>query len=83
MFKVRVYSLYGIGTADSLAMVKKKWERRAAGPWAKAILVVVLFTGGGAYWDFFVVSVIIKQLKAISVNLCPPPYNLFSYMKYR
>ena len=35
------------------AMVRKTWERRAAGPWVKVTLVVLLFTGGGTYWDFF------------------------------
>ena len=36
-------------------MVRKTWERRV-----KAILAVLLFTGGVTYWDFFVLSVIIK-----------------------
>ena len=44
------------------AMVRNTWDSRAAGPWVKAILVVLLFTGGGTNWDvLFVFSVVIKQ----------------------
>ena len=35
-------------------MVRKTRERRAAGPRVKAILVELLITGGGTYWDFVV-----------------------------
>ena len=50
--KATEYSRCGISLVP-YAMVRKTWERRAAGPWVKAILVVLLFTGGGTYWDFF------------------------------
>ena len=44
------------------SMVRKTREGRAAGPCVKAILVVLLFAGGGTYWDFiWIFSVIIKQ----------------------
>ena len=59
--QVTEYSRCGISLVP-YAMVQKTRERRATGPWVKAILVVLLFTGGGTYWDFFLVfSVIIKQ----------------------
>ena len=35
------------------ALIRKTLERRAACPWVEAILVVLLFTGGGTYWDYF------------------------------
>ena len=35
------------------AVVRKTRERRTAGPWVKAILVVLLLSGGGTFWDFF------------------------------
>ena len=54
--QVTEYSKFGISLVPC-AMVRKTRERRAAGPWVKAILVVLLFTGGG----FFVFSIIIKQ----------------------
>ena len=50
--QVTEYSRCGISLVP-YAMVRKTWEGRAAGPWVKAILVVLLFTGGGTYWDFF------------------------------
>ena len=65
-YLVTAYSLCGSGTVEfqvteysrcgilvPYAMVRKTRERRAAGPWVKAILVVLLFTGSGTYWDFF------------------------------
>ena len=65
--QVTEHSVCGSGTSSHgislvpYAMVQKAWEHRAAGPWVKAILVILLFIGGGTYWDFFVFSVIIKQ----------------------
>ena len=57
----RIFQVWNIRLVP-YARVRKTWERRAAGPWVKAILVVLLFTGVGTYWDFlFVFSVIIKQ----------------------
>ena len=54
--QVTEYSSCGI------SLVRKTWKRRDVGLWVKAILVVLLFTGVGTYWDFvFVFSVIIKQ----------------------
>ena len=56
--QVTEYSRCGISLVP-YTMVRKARERRTACPRVKAILVVLLFTGGGNYWDFF--SVIIKQ----------------------
>ena len=50
--QVTEYSSCGIALVP-YAMVQKTWERRATFPWIKAILVELLFTGGGTYWDCF------------------------------
>ena len=49
------------------AMVRKTWERRAAGHWVKAILVALLFTGMPQTGIYFVFFVIIKQYQINSV----------------
>ena len=48
--QVTEYSRRGISLVP-YAVVRKTWERRTACPWVKDILVVLLFTGGGTYWD--------------------------------
>ena len=50
--QVTEYSRCGISLVP-YAMVRKTRERRAVGPWVKAILVALLFTVSGTYWDFF------------------------------
>ena len=50
--QVTDYSRCGISLVP-YAIVRKTWGRRVTGPWVKAILVVLLFTGGGTNWDFF------------------------------
>ena len=50
--QVTEYSGCGISLVP-YAMVRKTWERRVACPRVKAILVVLLFTGGGTYRDLF------------------------------
>ena len=49
--QVTEYSRCGISLVP-YAMIRKTRDRRAAGPWVKAILAVLLFTGGGTYCFF-------------------------------
>ena len=58
--QVTAYSRCGISLVP-YAMVRKTWERRAADPWVKAILVVLLFNAVAHTGISFVYSNIIKQ----------------------
>ena len=65
--KVTEYSMCGIFLVP-YAMVRKTWQRRAAGPRVKATLVVLLFNGGGSkYWELFC---FLRYYQAVTNQLC-------------